>query len=271
MTPHAELATDVAAVRYAHLLAALLDHESPLWRPGELPPLGHFLMFPPDAHQSRLGPDGHPARDESGLPRRMWAGSRIRFLAPIPLGSTVVRETTVLSQMEKSGRSGRMLFVTMQHRLSVDGVPRIVDEQDIVYREPGRNGAPPSPGELATVPPVTRHITADPVQLFRFSALTFNAHRIHYDLPYTVDVEGYPGLVVHGPYLATLLMDLFLRHHPDAWIDGFTFRALRPVFAGEPFVLGLTADAAGGDLIVIDHAGAAAMKARVDIRRGTRT
>lgn len=266
MTSSAERRTDIAAARHADLLAALLDHQHPPWRAGELPPLGHFLLFPPDARQSRMGPDGHPARDDSALPRRMWAGSRIRFLAPIPLGSTVERETVVMSETEKTGRSGRMLFVTLQHRLSVNGLACIVDEQDIVYREPGKNGAPPPPAELATVPPVTQSITADPVQLFRFSALTFNAHRIHYDLPYTVEVEGYPGLVVHGPYLATLLMDLFLRQHPGAQIDKFSFRAQRPIFAGEPFVLGLTADETGGNLVVIDHAGGMAMQARADIK-----
>jgi len=266
MTAAIERNTDIAAARHADLLAALLDHKHPPWRAGELPPLGHFLLFPPDARQSRLGRDGHPARDDGGLPRRMWAGSRIRFLAPLPLGSTVVRETTALSEAEKTGGTGRMLFVTLRHQLSVDGLACIVDEQDVVYREPGKNGAPPPPGRQAVAPPITRNVAVDPVQLFRFSALTFNAHRIHYDLPYTVEVEGYPGLVVHGPYLATLLMDLFLRYHPGAWIDSFTFRAQRPIFAGDSFVLGLTPDATGGDLVIIDHAGGEAMRARVDMK-----
>ena len=254
--------TDIAAARQAHLLAALLDHDTPPWRPGELPPLAHWLLFPPDARQSGIGPDGHPLREDDGLPRRMWAGSRVRFLAPIMLGSEVERETSAIAVNDKQGRSGRMRFVTLRHVLKVDGQVCVEEEQDIVYREAGRNGAPPPPETMTPAPPVARVVTIDPVQLFRFSALTFNAHRIHYDLPYTQDVEGYLGLVVHGPFVATLLMDHFLRHTPAVQVASFSFRAQRPIFAGEPFTLGLT----GCDLTAIDHAGGLAMQARVEAR-----
>lgn len=255
---------DIAAVRHAHLLAALLDHETPPWRPGELPPLAYWLLFPPDARQSAIGSDGHPAREDDGLPRRMWAGSRVRFLAPIPLGREVVRETSRIAVTDKQGRSGRMRFVTLRHILRVDGTVCVDEEQDIAYREAGRNGAPPLPETLAAIPPLVRTVTADPVQLFRFSALTFNAHRIHYDLPYTRDVEGYPGLVVHGPFIATLLMDHYLRHDPAAQVASFSFRAQRPIFAGEAFTLGLTPADKGGELMAIDHVGGLAMQARVE-------
>ena len=255
---------DIAAARHAHLLAALLDHQTPPWRSGELPPLAHWLLFPPDARQGEMGQDGHPRRVDEGLPRRMWAGSRVRFLAPIPIGSEVVRETSQVSVADKQGRSGRMQFVTLRHLLSVDGVACVEEEQDIVYREAGQNSAPPAPETLAAMPPVVRTLTADPVQLFRFSALTFNAHRIHYDLPYTRDVEGYPGLVVHGPFLATLLMDHYLRHHPAAQIASFSFRAQRPIFAGDAFTLGLSPEDKGGALTAIDHVGGLAMQARVE-------
>ena len=266
MSEAAEHSIDIAAARQAHLLAALLDHETPPWRPGELPPLAHWLLFPPDARQSGIGPDGHPLREDDGLPRRMWAGSRVRFFAPIMLGSEVARETSAIAVNDKQGRSGRMRFVTLRHLLKVDGHVCVEEEQDIVYREAGRNGAPPAPEAPTSVPPVARVVTIDPVQLFRFSALTFNAHRIHYDLPYTRDVEGYPGLVVHGPFIATLLMDHFLRHAPAAQVASFSFRAQRPIFAGEPFTLGQSPQDKGGDLMAIDHAGGLAMQARVETR-----
>lgn len=266
MSAAAERSVDIAAVRHAHLLAALLDHETPPWRPGELPPLAHWLLFPPDTRQSGIGQDGHPLRDDDGLPRRMWAGSRVRFLAPIALGSEVVRETSRIAVADKQGRSGRMRFVTLRHLLSVEGAVCVEEEQDIVYREGGQTGAPPPPETLAAVPPLVRVLTVDPVQLFRFSALTFNAHRIHYDLPYSRDVEGYPGLVVHGPFIATLLMDHCLRHNPAAQVTSFSFRAQRPIFAGEAFTLGLTPGQNGGELMAIDRVGGLAMQARVETR-----
>lgn len=266
MNVAAEHRTDVAAARQAHLLAALLDHDTLPWRPGELPPLAHWLLFPPDTRQSAIGSDGHPMRKDDGLPRRMWAGSRVRFLAPILLGSEVERETSAIAVNDKQGRSGRMRFVTLRHLLKVNGHVCVEEEQDIVYREAGRNGAPPPPEALTAAPPVSRIVTIDPVKLFRFSALTFNAHRIHYDLPYTRDVEGYPGLVVHGPFIATLLMDHFLRDAPAAQVSSFSFRAQRPIFAGEPFTLGLSPEDNGGDLMAIDHAGGLAMQARVETR-----
>lgn len=264
--PPSVQAVDVASFRQAELLAALLDHRDPPWRPGELPPLGHWLLFPPATAQSGLGADGHPARGDTALPRRMWAGSRVRFLAPVLLGGEVSRETTEVSATEKTGRSGRMLFVTLRHRISAGGTVLIDEEQDIVYREAavGSTAPPPPEGPGPALPPVVRHVRADTIQLFRYSALTFNSHRIHYDRPYATGVEGYPALVVHGPYIATLLMDLFLRQHPGALVTGFSFRAMRPVFDTDPFTLGLTEDAGGGDLLAIDSHGQAAMKARID-------
>ncbi len=259
--------TDVAARRLTRLLAALLDHDTPPWRAGELPPLGHWLMFPPDTLQSRLGGDGHPARDDKGLPRRMWAGSRIRFFAPVPLDSIVQRETTTLNETGKVGKSGRMRFITLLHRLSIQGSVMMEEEQDIVYRKaPAANASarPPEPENTAALPPLTRQVIADPVTLFRFSALTFNAHRIHYDRDYAVGAEGYPALVVHGPYIATLLMDLYLQHRPAVFVRGFSFRALRPIFDGAPFTLGLTLDEHGGDLVAIDGAGGTALQGRVE-------
>lgn len=262
------IATDVAVHRPFELLAALLDHETPPWRPNEMPPLGHWLLFVPEARQSLIGTDGHPARDADGLPRRMWAGSRVRFHAPVPLGSPLRRQSETLEEIEKQGKSGPMRFVTMRHRIFVDDVLAIEEDQDIVYRQAapaGTSAHPPAPESKAPPPPVVRSFKADPIQLFRFSALTFNAHRIHYDRDYATGEEGYPALVVHGPLIATLLMDHYLRHHPAATIRGFSFRAMRPIFDIDPFTLGLTADQGGADLVAIDTVGGVAMRARIDI------
>ncbi len=267
-----ETREDIATQAPLRGLAALLDHDAV---PDILPPLGHWLYFLPDARQSAIGEDGHPRRDGAGLlppvplPRRMWAGSRIEFLAPIKVGAALTRVTTVDAIKPKRGASGDLLFVTLRHDIAANGVPAIREEQDIVFREPAPAWpAPQAPTPVAPAEPadVVRSVSPDPVLLFRYSALTFNAHRIHYDLPYTQTAEGYPGLVVHGPFIATLLMDHFLRHAPTAQVESFSFRAQRPIFGGEPFTLGLSPQDTGGELMAIDHAGGLAMQAKVQSR-----
>lgn len=238
-----EIARDVADPARFDGLAALLDHAAPPWATGMLPPLGHWLCFHPRARQSDIGADGHPRREDSALPRRMWAGSRIRFLKPVPLGATIERRTRTMAMNEKTGRSGRMKFLTLEHRIHLDGGDAaIVEEQDIVYREAADPNAPfvRPQGDPATSGAETRIITADPVMLFRFSALTFNGHRIHYDRDYAIKAEGYPGLVVHGPLIATLLMDHLLRARPGMPVSYFEFRAQGPLFDGEAITLSLT-------------------------------
>lgn len=265
--------SDIASDRHARLLAALLDHTVTPWRAGEFPPLAHWLLFPPDVRQSLIGPDGHPARPPDDLPRRMWAGSRIRFLRPVRLGDTVERRTTVVSEVDKTGKSGAMKFVTLSHLLSVSGRIAIEEEQSIVYRAAALAGTParpPAPDTVADGPApapdtVTRQLSIGPVELFRFSALTFNAHRIHYDREYAQAKEGYPGLVVHGPYIATLLMDHFMQHRPRSSVRAFSFKALRPIFDGETFTLRLTEDADGADLVAIDASGGIATQARIGL------
>lgn len=253
---------DVASAGRFDLLAALLDHETPPWPSGEMPPLGHWLLFPPDARQSALGPDGHPARDDKELPRRMWAGSRVRFLGPIALNAALTMEMEAISSTEKVGKSGRMRFETLRKRVFADGNLAIEEEQDIVYREaakPGASARPPVPDAPEPLNDRDDAYTATPAALFRFSALTFNAHRIHYDRDYAMTEEGYPALVVHGPFLATLLMDRFLRASPGVSVSEFSFRALRPVFDGEGFRIQVR----GNDLKIIDHAGGVAMQAAI--------
>ncbi|WP_278374136.1 acyl-CoA dehydrogenase [Sphingobium xenophagum] len=235
-------------------LAALLDHETSFLAPDVLPPLGHWLCFLPGDRQSRIGPDGHPLRSGEGLlpnvdlPRRMWAGSRIRFLGDIALDAPISRRSRVIAADFKSGRSGEMLFVTLRHEIAEHGqAEQIVEEQDIVYRQSVSSVEPFARRTLAVEgqDAAVRCVTPDPIMLFRYSALTFNSHRIHYDRDYARDKEGYPGLVVQGPLMATLLMDHLLRTEPRAKVVRFNFRAVSPVFDGEEVLCGWSAD---GDL-----------------------
>jgi len=245
-------------------LAATLDHAVPPWTPGVLPPLGHWLCFLPDALQSAMGPDGHPMRTGDGLipdgdlPRRMWAGSRIRFLANIALDARIVRTSTLAAATPKTGRSGRMLFATVRHEIATEGCAvAIVEEQDIVFREASTGGifarTAPDPGPAD---PSVRAITPDPVLLMRYSALTFNAHRIHYDRLYAQEEEGYPGLVVHGPLLATLMLD-HLMQEESRRIAAFDFRAVSPLFEGESVDLGLRREGERIHLRAVGPAGVA--------------
>lgn len=223
-------------------LAALLDHETPPWPPGVLPPLGHWLYFLPEARQSVLGPDGHPSRGAFlppvALPRRMWAGGRIDFLAPVPFGAEMTRRSTIADIADKSGASGPMTFVVVRHEVFVEDGLAIREEHDIVYRAAPQAGASarpqPAPAEDCDF---RRAAAPGPVELFRYSALTFNGHRIHYDRDYATRVEGYPGLVVHGPLIATLLVDHLLRWKPAVSIRRFAYRARSPLFDGAPFDL----------------------------------
>ncbi len=254
--------TDIASPGRFALLAALLDHDTPPWPPAEMPPLGHWLLFPPDARQSALGPDGHPARDNADLPRRMWTGSRVQFIRPVVLGVELEMDVETIVSTEKIGKSGRMRFETLRKRILADGVVAIEEEQDIVFREAAQSGVsarPPAPEKADRLTDPGETYAATTAALFRFSALTFNAHRIHYDREYAMSYEGYPGLVVHGPFLATLLMDRFLRANPGAKVSGFAFRALRPVFDGELVTIALD----GNDLRFVDEAGGRAMTASI--------
>lgn len=205
----------------------------------------HWCLGTPDAPTAALGPDGHPAGGggflpASPLPRRMWAASAVSFHAPISEGAEVERVSTVASVTEKTGGSGRLLFVEVDHRTTADGALAVEERQTLVYREP------PTPGAAAPVPPPPaaderwdwrRELTPTPPLLFRYSALTFNTHRIHYDQPYATGEEGYPSLVVHGPLMATLLLDLADRELGPDRLASFTFRAVAPAFADAPLVL----------------------------------
>jgi 3-methylfumaryl-CoA hydratase len=264
-----ERQADVAAPAPLAGLAALLDHETPPWADGEVPPLGHWLYFLPRAPQSELGEDGHPKRGgflpPVPLPRRMWAGGELRFHRPIPIGAAIERVSTVADVTAKAGASGEMVFVTVRHAVHAEGTLAIEERHDIVYRGPAAPGGPATAaaGE-ARAAEVSREMLAGPVALFRYSALTFNGHRIHYDRDYARGEEGYPGLVVHGPLTATLLLDLYLRERPGAAVRGFSFRARSPLFDIAPFALNLARVENGAELWAADAGGRVAMTARVD-------
>ncbi len=265
----------VTATPYA-ALAATLDR--PCARPPAgtpLPPLWHWLYFLPLAPQSMLGPDGHPQRGgflpPIPLPRRMWAGSAFAFHAPIVVGDALVRTSTIERITRKHGRSGELAFVRVRHeiRRERDAVPAITEFHDIVYRAaatPGESPAPCEPAPAASA--FARTWLPDPVLLFRYSALTFNGHRIHYDRRYVTEEEGYPGLVVHGPLLATLLLELLRDRMPDAVVARYEFRALRPLFDGTPFdVCGRPQADGTVDLWTRDAAGAMTMTATATLER----
>lgn len=229
-------------------LADLLDAPGP--SASTLPPLWHWVVLLDHPRHAEIGHDGHPA-DGPFLPpipdrRRMIAGGRLQLRAPIPIGARLDCHSAVVLVRVRTGRTGEMAFVTVRHDLSVDGVLAATEEQDVVYRS-APDGAPrrgpdsgPGPADPratdppAADPPVAEHrraLDVDAVRLFRFSALTYNAHRIHYDLPYATEVEGYGGLVVHGPLLALLALELPRTTAPDHRLTGFDYRLVRPSFA----------------------------------------
>ena len=264
-----ETARDRIAPDRCRAMQATLDLADPPLEGGDpLPPLWHWLYFWSAAPRSALGRDGHPVPGgflpPVGAARRMWAGSRVSFPGPLRIGETAERVSTVTGVTPKRGRGGALVFVTVRHEISGPGGLAIVDEHDIVYREDsggqpaGLPPGPPAPTEAA----VRDRFTADPTLLFRYSALTFNGHRIHYDRDYATGVEGYPGLVVHGPLLATLLVGLAARIRPDRRVARFSFRAIRPVFDADPVTLcGVPDGDSAIDLWVADRDGRQAMRA----------
>ena len=263
-----EVSTDQITAAPLRRLAAVLDHCDPPWRKDELPPLGHWLYHLSHYRQSELGSDGHPTNvgilAHTSARHRMWAGSRVRFLHGIPIGAEAIRQTTVANIVNKSGARGEMLLTTIRHELTSGGRLAIEEEQDIAYL--GEQARSFEPRSHAAMPEahITRIVHATPELLFRFSALTFNAHRIHYDRDYARNSEHYPGLVVQGPLLATFLVDLFLRARPGLIVTGFQCRALAPTFDQDSFKLCSAATPDGGDLWVLGSNGELKMTAHIE-------
>lgn len=236
-------ATDTLQVEPSRLMQATMDREPSLSAGDPLPPVWHWLYFLSGAPMSKLGRDGHAALGEFlppvALPRRMWAGGRLEFTKPVNLGETINKSSTIKDIALKNGKSGALAFVTVRHTFTgPEGDERFTEEHDIVYREDPKADAPkPSPMAPPTTSQHSETVTPSTVQLFRYSALTFNSHRIHYDREYCKDIEGYPGLIFHGPLTATLLADLAVRRNGDKPLKSFSFRAVAPLFDNAPFTI----------------------------------
>ena len=271
-----EEVADIATATLYAALSATLDRPAARPATGDvLPPLWHWLYFLPLHRQSELGPDGHAKRGgflpPVPLPRRMWAGSQFEFHQPLHIGDALTRTSTIHDVTEKSGRTGPLVFVKVRHEVRRAGESELAltEFHDIVYREaPGADDVAPPPKAAPTDALWEKRWTPDDVLLFRYSALTFNGHRIHYDRRYVTEVEGYPGLIVHGPLIATLLLDLLRHQLPEAEVLRFEFRALRPTFdINHFFVCG--APQADGKTIRLwakDHEGWLTMDATAVIR-----
>jgi 3-methylfumaryl-CoA hydratase len=245
----------ITATPYA-ALSATLDRDARRPEPGTaLPALWHWLYFLPLHRQSEIGPDGHAKRGgflpPVALPRRMWAGSQFQFRRPLRVGDAIRRVSTIESVEEKSGRTGSLIFVKVRHEVHANGASEVslTEFHDIVYRDAAKpTDVSPPPKTAPAASAWEKKWIPDEVLLFRYSALTFNGHRIHYDRRYVTAAEGYPGLIVHGPLIATLLVDLLRWKLPDTRVARFEFRAVRPTFdthhffvCGEPAADGKTA------------------------------
>jgi 3-methylfumaryl-CoA hydratase len=233
-----ESTSDVASAWPVAALAASFDRRDPEPLPGDaIPPGWNWLYFLEAKPASELGVDGHPKRGgflpPVPLPRRMWAGGRIDFRRPLQVGDALRRDSEIVAVQPKHGKSGSLVFVTARHTVLAGGEVAVVEEHDIVYREAAKSDDPPPQGKAAPATALwSRAITPDPVLLFRFSALTFNSHRIHYDIDYVKHEEHYPGLVVHGPMQTLLMLDLCRRNETRP-VRRLDYRAVHPVFHNE--------------------------------------
>lgn len=267
-TDRSEGCVDASALE---AMSAILDRRFDDISPdGSLPPLWHWLLLQNHVRSSEIGEDGHPRRGgfmpPIMLPRRMFAGSRSRFLKPLLVGDPIVRERTIVAVTPKSGRSGDLVFVTVQQRVHGPKGLSVVEDQDIVYREA------PAPGSQVRYPerPPAKEtadcdevetVRPDPVMLFRFSAATGNSHRIHYDAAYATAIEGHRGLVVHGPLQAILLADLCRRHWAPRPLQSFAFKAVKPLYVDHPFECCLKVSDGGAQLRTLDRTGQLCMSA----------
>lgn len=236
----------------ADALAATLDRDDPPLAEGDpIPPIWHWLYFPEVCKLAETDPDGHAPRGgfmpPVPLPRRMWAANRTRFERPLRVGERVVKLSTVTDVSMRTGRSGMLVFVTVRNEIRAGGEVATREEQTTVYREASSGSSPPArPKPVPAEALWRRRVEPSPVLLFRFSALTMNSHRIHYDREYATQQEGYPGLVVHGPLTVVLLLDLLRRERPAANLRAFAARAVAPIFDVAAFALeGTPADAGG--------------------------
>jgi 3-methylfumaryl-CoA hydratase len=261
---------DVITATQMHRLTITLNRRDPMPKIGDPVPWGwHSAFFPRLMPTDKLSADGMAAEFEnapdSPLPRRMYAGNDLKFHEPLRVGDAAKKEIFVKSVAPKDGRSGKLIFVTYGVRITGPRGLVLEDDQNIVFRDNPPPGSPPPPPEKAAMTaPWKRTMTLNEIMLFRFSAVTWNPHRIHYDTPYVTEVEHYPGLIVHGPFTAVLLLELVREHWPDKALQmsGFAMRAKAPLYANRPITLLGTpaADGKSAKLWAADHTGALAME-----------
>jgi 3-methylfumaryl-CoA hydratase len=264
---------DYVTVPAVHRLAATLDLDYPMPKMGDPLPVGWYhVFFPRVVRASQVGPDGHPARGDFlppvPLPRRMFAGRRVRFLSDLRVGDEMKRESTIKGVTIKQGRTGQMVFVTVQTGIASPRGLAITEEQDIVYREAAEPGAPPpAPQPVPGKAVWSSTVTPDEVMLFRYSAITFNGHRIHYDHPYVTGTEGYPGLVMNGG-LTTLLTGELARVNSKRPLVAIASRNVRPMFGNRPITFGgePSADGRTAKLWAADDTGALALSAEAEFK-----
>lgn len=267
--PQARVLNDVITRWPVEALAATLDSQAPAT--GEaLPPGWHWAYFLEAVTPDLIGIDGHPQRGNflppiEHLPRRMYAGGVLRWFRPLRIGADATRTSEVTRIEEKLGRTGPLVFITVVHTIRADGERCIEETQNLVYRAAAEPGvAAPKSTPVPAEPEWSRLVRPDPVMLFRYSAITFNGHRIHYDAPYVREVEGYPDLIVHGPLMATLLLET-LRHEGGMVCPvEFRFRALRPMFANTPIRAEGRSTATGAELWIRGPEGGLAMHAEAE-------
>lgn len=267
-----EIQNDYSDDRPVAMMQALLSETDKT--PADLPHLYHWFYFLPLVNGQDLAVDGHPKKGgflpPIPFPKRMWAGSRLEFIRPIVAHQSLRRESEILKVELKHGKSGDMYFVTVQHSIYAENELAIIEEQDIVYRDISNqvhSTAQKQPEQSETkVSDYQKNFPIDPVTLFRYSAVTFNSHRIHYDRPYAIQDEGYPGLVVHGPLLATLLIHYFKKEHPKKNIRHFEFRAVTPVFDFDDFQICGRIAQENGELWIQKGNSQICMKAKVSFK-----
>ena len=253
----------------ADALTATFDRDDPPFKDGDaIPPGWHQFYIREVVKLSDTAADGHPKRGDFvppvPLPRRMWAGTKSTFLKPIHIGERIRKVTTIEAVTPKTGKTGQLVFLTLRHDIEGENGVATSEIQESVYREEAKPGAappvpPPAPAEAVW----KRTIHPTPVLLFRFSALTMNSHRIHYDRSYVTEVEKYPGLLVHGPLTFTLLLDLFRREMPDAVLKTFSVRAISPLYDIYDFTVegAPGTDGTSAKLWALNHEGRLAMSA----------
>jgi 3-methylfumaryl-CoA hydratase len=260
-------ASDIVTAQLVKGLRATLFMEIGEPKPGDAAPFTvHWCLAQPVFPMSELGPDGHPTRGgflpPVPLPRRMWAGGELEFIDPLRVGDQAVRTSRIADVTMKTGSTGPLCFVSVEHVIATPRGPAIRERQDIVYRDMSTPAAS-APAKPATPPPTARHREshmADAVLLFRYSALTFNGHRIHYDRDYVTRVEGYPGLIFHGPMQAALLVEFAAKLHGGKAPTKFSYRGVQPLFEGSEFSVNANEAGAGLELWTANSAGQPTMK-----------